>query len=92
MATVGSGQATAAINAWLEIFVQAAAAAVEQSERLIIQIEKFRADWKERSSAHRTSLGLRSVPRAGSAGARLIAGNLALHEIPGGRASPSSRP
>lgn len=68
----GSVEASSSINAWLEVFVEAAALAVEQSEKLIIQIEALRLDWVERLSAHRVSLGLRAVPRAGSAVARLI--------------------
>jgi Fic family protein len=71
-APAGSTEASAAVNAWLETFVHACAVAVEQSVALMGQIEDLRSEWNERLSAHRTSLGLRAVPRTDSAVARLL--------------------
>ncbi len=68
----GSADATASINQWLEIFVRAAAVAVDQSADLITQIADLRSDWSQRLSSHRESVGLRPTPRADSAVARLI--------------------
>ncbi len=68
----GSAEASTSINEWLGTFVQAAAIAVEQSQRLMGQIDDLRVDWAERHSSHRTSLGLRATPRADSAVARLL--------------------
>ena len=64
---------SAAVNAWLEIFIDAAAIAVEQSETLMNQIEELRADWTGRLlTTYRKSVGLRGTPRSGSAVARLL--------------------
>ncbi|MGQ0465212.1 MAG: Fic family protein [Sporichthyaceae bacterium] len=71
-----SVEAHEAVNAWLDLFVQAAAVAVEQSEDLIERIDELREDWSQRLAAHRTSVGLRPTPRADSAVARL------LHQLP----------
>lgn len=69
---VASVAASAAVNAWLEVFVRAAAIAVEQSSSLRRQIDELRTDWTARLAAHRASNGLRSTPRADSAVARLL--------------------
>ncbi|MCC2591835.1 Fic family protein [Tessaracoccus sp. OS52] len=71
-APAGSAQASAAVNEWLETFVEAAHIAVQQSERLVQQIAELRQSWQERLTAHRASVGLRPTPRAGSAVARLL--------------------
>jgi Fic family protein len=71
-APAASAEASAAINEWLETFVQASAIAVEQSETLMGQIDDLRSDWVERLSTHRRSVGLRAGPRADSAVARLL--------------------
>ncbi|WP_233571219.1 Fic family protein [Nocardiopsis sp. Huas11] len=68
----GSAQASAAVNAWLETFVQACAIAVEQSVALMGRIDEMRSAWSDRLSAHRASLGRRAAPRADSAVARLL--------------------
>ncbi len=75
----GSAEASAAVNAWLATFIDAAAVAVEQSETLVNQIEDLRSVWAERLSAHRRSVGLRATPRSDSAVARLLS---ALPEAP----------
>ncbi|AQP48482.1 cell filamentation protein Fic [Tessaracoccus aquimaris] len=69
----GSPEANRATNAWLETFVGAAEIAVEQSESLVRQIEALRGEWTERLTSHRTATGMRPVPRADSATARLLA-------------------
>ena len=67
-----SATASASINEWLAIFVQASGFAVEQSETLMGQINDLRSDWVERLSTHRKSVGLRATPRSDSAVARLL--------------------
>jgi Fic family protein len=68
----GSGDASAATDAWLKTFIEAAAIAVEQSETLVSQIEELRGDWTERLTEHRRTVGLRATPRSDSAVARLL--------------------
>lgn len=72
-APANSAGASRAINTWLDVFVDAASIAVDQSEKLIAQITQLRAGWQERLTAHRATLGLRPTPRADSAVARLLA-------------------
>ena len=69
----GSEAATAAINTWLDTFVDAAAIAVQQSNDLVTRIAALRDDWTERLTAHRVASGIRPTPRADSAVARLLA-------------------
>jgi len=68
----GSPEASAAVNAWLETFIEAAAVAVEQSATVIGQIDDLRQDWTGRLTVHRRSIGLRATPRSDSAVARLL--------------------
>ncbi|MCB0885884.1 MAG: Fic family protein, partial [Propionibacteriaceae bacterium] len=68
----GSAEASAAINSWLRTFLESAAIAVEESERLVFAIETLRTSWTDRLTAHRTAAGLRPAPRADSAVARLL--------------------
>lgn len=68
-----SPEASAAIHAWLDTFVEASAVAAEQSRRLMRQIDDLRSAWDERLRAHRRSAGLRETPRSNSAVARLLA-------------------
>ena len=68
----GSAEASAAVNAWLGTFGDAAAIAVEQSQHLVDSIQDLRGDWTTRLAAHRTAAGLRGAPRADSAVARLL--------------------
>jgi Fic family protein len=69
----GSDHANASTNAWFATFLDAAAIAVEQSEDLVRRIAELRSDWTNRLTAHRTAAGLRAMPRADSAVARLLA-------------------
>ncbi len=68
----GSLEASAAVNRWLNTFVGAAATAIDQASILMDQIVELRAEWAARLTAHRVAAGLRPVPRADSAVARLI--------------------
>jgi Fic family protein len=67
-----SAEASAAINAWVDVFVQAAAISVEQARTLMGHIDELRLDWIQRLSNHRESRGRRPAPRADSAVARLL--------------------
>ncbi len=69
----GSAVAGAAINQWLVTFVEAAAVAVEQSQRLLAEMHDLRNEWAQHLSAYRMSVGLRGQPRVDSAVARLLA-------------------
>lgn len=60
------------VNEWLRVFSEAAAIAVDESIKLAGRIEELRQGWTERLAAHRSAVGLRPVPRAGSAVARLL--------------------
>lgn len=62
----------AAINDWLRTFIEAAAMAVEQSQKLGNEISALRRSWTERLTARRSDVGLRAAPRADSAVARLL--------------------
>lgn len=71
-APAASVDASASINEWMAIFIQASGIAVEQSQTLMKHIEDLRSDWAGRLSTHRKSVGLRAAPRADSAVARLL--------------------
>jgi Fic family protein len=76
---VSSAVAVDGTEAWLRVFTAAAAVAVEQADRLVGEVTALRGEWAERLAGHRASAGLREVPRAGSASARLLT---ALPEAP----------
>ncbi len=67
-----SAEASASTNAWLTTFVEASGIAAEQAETLVGRISQLRADWMQRLTTHRESIGLRPIPRADSAVARLL--------------------
>lgn len=67
-----SAAASVSVNAWLQTFIKASAIAVQQSQMLMGQIDEFRAEWTERLTAHRKSVGLRAAPRSDSAVTRLL--------------------
>ncbi len=67
-----SAEAWEGTAAWLSTFVEAAATAVDQVERFSADLVELRDDWSARLSALRTTRGIRDVPRAGSAVARLL--------------------
>jgi hypothetical protein len=62
----------AGVRRWVSVFTDAAAVAADQSQALMAQVADLRTAWTARVAAHRTSLGVREVPRAGSATARLL--------------------
>lgn len=66
-------------EAWLNVFAGAAAVAVDQAGLLVAEVGALRTEWAERLATQRASSGVREVPRAGSATARLLA---ALPEAP----------
>lgn len=68
----GSSQAQEGINAWLRVFLTAAVTAVEQAERLADELQELHEEWLERHRRFRESTGLRPVPRAAAAVARLL--------------------
>lgn len=79
-AATGTPAASVAVNEWLDMFVQAAAIAVDRSSSLRDQINELRTEWTGRLSAYRRSAGLqRATPRSDSAVARLLA---QLPEVP----------
>lgn len=69
----GSAGASAAVNAWLSAFVESANIAVDQAEKLVVEIADLRNVWSGRLTSYRKSLGMRPAPRADSATARLLA-------------------
>lgn len=75
----GSEEASAAVNAWLDVFVDAAVVAVAEAQDLMERVETLVEDWGHRLTVHRTSRGLRAAPRSDSASARLLT---ALPEAP----------
>lgn len=68
----GSPDMRIGVGRWLEIFVDAAGVAVEQSRALVEQIEALRARWSSQLSESRIAAGLRPAPRADSAVNRLL--------------------
>ncbi|MFD7076275.1 Fic family protein [Nocardioides sp. NPDC059952] len=75
----GSEEASLAINAWLEVFVDAAMVAVAEARELMERVEDLIRDWATRQTEHRMSRGLRAIPRSDSASARLL---MTLPEAP----------
>ncbi|MGH8775031.1 MAG: Fic family protein [Jiangellaceae bacterium] len=71
-APAASAEASASINAWLTTFVEASAIAAEQAVTLVGRISELRAEWTQRLTNHRESIGIRPTPRADSAVARLL--------------------
>ena len=71
-APAGSVEASRATNRWLEVFVDAAGIAAEQSQELVRQVRLLRDEWDERITRHRQANGQRPVPRVDSAVARLL--------------------
>ncbi|MFD1045593.1 Fic family protein [Kibdelosporangium lantanae] len=61
-----------AVAAWLSMFLDAAAVAVDQAKQLGEAVAELTGEWTERVAVHRYRSGIRGVPRAGSATARLL--------------------
>lgn len=60
------------VRRWIEVFVNAAITAAEQSAELVTRISELRTDWDQRVADYRAEQGLRANPRADSATARLL--------------------
>jgi Fic family protein len=58
---------------WIRVFIEAAAVAVEQASELVAAVKDLRTEWDARLARHRAAQGVREVPRAGSATAKLLA-------------------
>ncbi len=71
-AAAGTPDASVAVNEWLEMFLEAAAIAVEQSSLLRDRVNELGIAWADRLSAYRRAAGVRATPRADSAVARLL--------------------
>ena len=67
------------VGAWLDIYLDATLAAVEQAARLSNEVDGLRADWAARMARLRSGRGKRTAPRTDSATARILA---LLTEVP----------
>lgn len=67
-----SGAARTGVETWLRTFLEAADLAAEQVVRFTSELAELRARWREQLAARRSAQGVRRVPRADSAVARLI--------------------
>lgn len=64
-------QAVASVRQWVATFVEAAIAAVEQSHRIMGELQELRAGWAEQVADHRRAKGQRFIPRSDSGAAKL---------------------
>jgi Fic family protein len=78
-AAAGSPEAVAAVNGWLEMFLNAARTAVQQAATFVADLEELRADWQQRYAAYRATRGFHRPPRADAAVMRLMP---LLSEVP----------
>jgi Fic family protein len=67
-----SPEATAGINGWLEIFLQAVSVAVEQARHFVADLDELREEWSQRHASHRSRAGSTRPPRSDSAVMRLL--------------------
>lgn len=67
-----SADARSGLETWLWTFLDAAELAVDQVVHFTSEISELRARWREQLAARRGTQGVRQVPRADSAVARLI--------------------
>ena len=68
----GGQAAQEGVAAWVTVFLDAAEVAVVQAQRLTTELEELGASWSRRVERARADGGVRAVPRAGSATARLL--------------------
>ncbi|MEV0621224.1 Fic family protein [Nonomuraea sp. NPDC050404] len=68
----GSDAARQGTNRWLRVFLAATTTAVSQAEKFADELDQLHEEWLERHRHYRESQGLRPVPRADSAVARLL--------------------
>ncbi|MQA13374.1 MAG: Fic family protein [Pseudonocardiaceae bacterium] len=71
-AAASSDAAQSGVETWLRTFLEAADLAAEQVVRFTSELAELRARWREQLAARRNAQGVRRVPRADSAVARLI--------------------
>jgi Fic family protein len=71
-APVSSDASRSGLETWLWTFLEAADLAAAQVVRFTSEIAELRARWREQLAARRSAQGVRQVPRADSAVARLI--------------------
>jgi len=67
-----SDAARSGLETWLKTFLEAADLAADQVIRFASEVSELRERWREQLAAHRSGQGVRQVPRADSAVARLI--------------------
>ncbi|MEU9888252.1 Fic family protein [Sphaerisporangium sp. NPDC051011] len=67
-----SAEARSALDSWLRVFLAASTKAVEQAEAFADELTQLQEEWRQRHHAYRASQGLRPVPRADAAVARLL--------------------
>ncbi|MFP5347351.1 MAG: Fic family protein [Actinomycetes bacterium] len=68
-----SVSATSGVRSWLATFTETAMIAAQQSADLVTRVLALEEDWRQRLATHRSARGVREMPRAGSASARLLA-------------------
>ncbi|MGP3911765.1 Fic family protein [Nonomuraea sp. 10N515B] len=68
----GSPEAQEGVNEWLRVFLEASATAAEQAERFADELHELHDEWLQRHRDYREAQGLRPMPRADSAVARLL--------------------
>ncbi|MGH3915469.1 MAG: Fic family protein [Pseudonocardiaceae bacterium] len=71
-AATSSDAAQSGLETWLGTFLNAAKLAAEQVIRFTSEVSELRGRWREQLATHRGVQGVREVPRADSAVARLI--------------------
>jgi Fic family protein len=67
-----SPETQAGVNEWLRVFLAASATAVEQAEKFADELQVLHDEWLLRHRDYREAQGLRPLPRADSAVARLL--------------------
>jgi Fic family protein len=65
-------EAIRATNEWITVFLDAVEVAVDQVGRFVAELGELRDEWAELHAARRAANGVRAVPRADSAVARLL--------------------
>jgi Fic family protein len=68
----GSAAGVAAVESWLNVFLDATIIAAEQARLIAQELELLRAEWAQRVADHRATRGLRETPRADSATTRIL--------------------
>lgn len=74
-----SGDAAAAVAAWLDVFLHVTTVAAEQARLFAGQIADLQTEWETKLAEHRAAQGRREVPRADSATSRILR---TLPEVP----------